>query len=121
MNNMIIIPAVYQGSRDLSDRTKKLTFGTNEVTPEQAAGLQMMVQSYVYLAIKEEPFTGEQQELISDLKNDIDAFGKSPAQRMRGVMYRIWEQKNEGYADFNLYYTFKMEQFINHLKTKLLP
>lgn len=116
---MIIIPAQYEGSRDLRDRTKKLTFGTNEVTPEQAAQLQMMVQEFCYLAIKMEPFTGEQQEVINDLKSDVDSFGKSPGQRMRGVLYRLWEQANEGYVDFNLYYQFKMEQLINHLKTKL--
>lgn len=116
---MIIIPAIYQGSRDLSDRTKKLMFGTNEVTPEQAAALQMMVQSYVYLAIKEEPFTGEQQNAIESLKNDIDAFGKSQSQRQKAVLFRLWEQNQEGYVDFNLYYNFKMEQLINHLKTKL--
>jgi hypothetical protein len=119
MNNMIIIPAIYEGSRDLRDRTKKLTFGTNEITPEQAANLQMMVQEYCYLAIKMEPFTGEQQEIINDLKSDIDSFGKSPGQRMRGVLYRLWEQSSEGYVDFNLYYNFKMEQLISHLKTKL--
>jgi hypothetical protein len=119
MNNMIIIPAIYEGSRDLADRTKKLTFGTNEVTPEQAASLQTMVREYVYLAIKVEQFTADQQETINSLKNDIDAFGKSPSKRMQAVFYRLWEQANEGYVDFNLYYQFKMEQLINHLKTKL--
>ncbi len=116
---MIIIPAIYEGSRDLKDRTKKLAFNTNEVTPEQAASLQVMVQQFCYLAIKLEPFTRDQQEVINDLKSDIDAFGKSPGQRMRAVLYRLWEQVPEGYDDFNLYYQFKMEQLINHIKTKL--
>lgn len=119
MNELIIIPAIYEGSRDLKDRTKKLTFNTNEVTPEQAASLQVMVQQFCYLAIKLEPFTRDQQEVINDLKSDIDAFGKSPGQRMRAVLYRLWEQVPEGYDDFNLYYQFKMEQLINHIKTKL--
>jgi hypothetical protein len=121
MNELIIIPAIYEGSRDLKDRTKKLTFGTNEVTPEQAASLQIMVQQFCYLAIKLEPFTKEQQDTINDLKNDSEDFGKTPAQRMRSVLYRLWEQSAEGYMDFNLYYQFKMEQYINHLKAKLLP
>ena len=121
MNDLIILPAIYEGSRDLKDRTKKLTFGTNEVTPQQAANLQTMVQEYVYLAVKIEPFSQEQQDTISSLKNDIDAFGKSPSKRMKAVLFRMWEQKPEGYMDFNLYYQFKMEGFINHLKTKLMP
>ena len=116
---MIIIPAIYEGSRDLKDRTKKLTFNTNEITPEQAAQLQIMVQQFVYVGIKLEPFTRDQQDMLADLKADFDAFGKSPGQRMRAVLYRLWEQVPEGYDDFNLYYQFKMEQLINHIKTKL--
>lgn len=121
MKELVILPAIYEGSRDLKDKTKKLTFGTNEITPDQAASLQVMVQQYCYVAIKLEPFTRDQQETINSLKNDYDDFGKTPAQRMRSVLYRMWEQSTEGYMDFNLYYTFKMEGFINHLKSKLLP
>lgn len=121
MSELIILPAIYEGSRDLKDKTKKLTFGTNEITPEQAANLQICVQSFVYLAIKLEPFTREQAELINNLKADTDSFGKTPGQRMMHVLYRLWEQNSEGYSDFNLYYQFKMEQLINHLKTKLIP
>jgi len=120
MSETILLPAIYEGSRDLKDRSKKLTFQTNEITPEQAANLQMMVQQFCYLAIKLEPFTKEQTEVINSLKNDFDEFGKTHAQRMRAVLYRLWEQSNEGYKDFNLYYAFKMEGFISHLKQKLI-
>lgn len=120
MINTVLIPAIYEGSRDLKDRTKKLTFQTNEITPDQAANLQSMVQSFIYLAIKPEEFTKEQVSTINDLKSDYDDFGKNPSQRLRAVLYRLWEQSNEGYKDFNLYYQYKMEGFITHLKSKLL-
>jgi len=116
----ILLPAIYEGSRDLKDRTKKLTFQTNEVTPQQASDLQVCVQQFVYLAVKPEAFTKEQVDVISNLKTDYDDFGKTPGQRLRAVIFRLWEQQNEGYKDFNLYYAFKMEGFINHLKSKLL-
>ena len=120
MSNSILLPAVYDGSRDLKDRTKKLTFQTSEITPKQAADLQLCVQQFVYLAIKQEEFTKEQIDTINNLKSDYDDIGKSPSQRLRGVLFRLWEQSNEGYKDFQLYYNFKMEGFISHLKTKLL-
>lgn len=120
MNETILIPAIYEGSRDLKDRSKKLTFQTNEITPEQAANLQTMVQQFCYLGIKLEPFTKEQIEVINNLKNDFDEFGKTHSQRLRAVLYRLWEQASEGYKDFNLYYAYKMEGFINHLKAKLI-
>ena len=115
----IIIAAIYEGSRDLKDRSKKLTFQTNEVTPEQAASLQLCVQDFVFLAIKKEGFRKEEINLINDLKTDYNDIGKSSSQRMRAVLYRLWEQSNEGYSDFNLYYEYKMNGFIKHLKSKL--
>ena len=49
MKDVLLIPAVYNGSRDLQDKTKILTFQTNEVTPAQAADLQLIVQQFCYL------------------------------------------------------------------------
>lgn len=56
MKEVILIPAIYDGSRDLKDRTKKLSFQTNEISPKQAGELQLCVGNYVYLAIKQDPF-----------------------------------------------------------------
>jgi hypothetical protein len=44
---------------------------------------------------------------------------KSPSKRMKAVLYRLWEQKKEGYEDFELFYRFKMEKLIEVLKNKL--
>jgi hypothetical protein len=116
---MILIPAIYEGSRDLKDRTKKLVFQTNEISPDTASSLQLCVQEFVYLAIKLEPFTKGQVDVINKLKTDYEEFGKTPAQRLRNTLFRLWEHNSEGYADFNLYYQFKMEGLINHFKSKL--
>lgn len=120
MSEAILIPAIYEGSRDLLDKSKKLTFKTNEITPKQAAELQTCVQQYVYLAIRLEPFLKEQLQLLADLKADYEDTGKPPSQRLRAVLYRLWEQTSEGYDDFNLFYIYKMETFIKHVKGKLL-
>ena len=120
MKEVILIPAIYDGSRDLKDRTKKLSFQTNEITPKQAGELQVCVGQYVYLAIKSEPFLKEQIETIGELKADYDANSKTPGQRLRNSLYRLWQQEPEGYEDFQLYYNFKMEQMITYIKSKLL-
>ena len=117
---MLSIPAIFEGSRDLKDKSKKLTFGTNEISPETAAGLQMMVQNFVYLIIKAEEFTKEEVDMVNDLKSNYEDMTKTHSQRMRAVLYKLWQQNNEGYKDFNLFYAFKMEGFITHLKSKLL-
>jgi len=120
MKDVILIPAIYDGSRDLKDKTKKLAFGTNEITPKQAGELQVCVGQFVYLAIKSEPFLKHQVEIIGDLKAEYEETGKTPAQRTRGALYRLWQQEPEGYEDFQLFYNFKMEGFINYIKNKLL-
>jgi len=120
MKDVILIPAVYTGSRDLKDKTKKLLFDTNEITPKQAADLQICVGGYVYLAIKPEPFLKAQIETIGELKSDFDVNDKTPGQRLRNTLYRLWQQEPEGYEDFQLFYNFKMEGVISFIKSKLL-
>jgi hypothetical protein len=46
---------------------------------------------------------------------------KSDSQRMRNVLFRLWEQNKEGYEDFNLYYKYRMNKIIEFLKSKLEP
>lgn len=116
---MILLPAIYEGSRDLKDRSKKLVFQTNEITPEQASALQLCVQAFVYLAIKLEAFTKEEENIVANLKTDYDDFQKSQSQRLRGVFFKLYEQAPEGYGDFNSYYNHKMEELIKHFKTKI--
>jgi hypothetical protein len=120
MEGIILIPAVYRGSRDLVDKTKNLTFQTNEITPDQAGKLQGCVQEFVYLAIKREDFSKSEVDLINDLKTDFQDVTKSPAQRLRAVFYRLWQQNSGGYTDFNLYYMHEIETLINHFKNLLL-
>ena len=120
MKDVILIPAIYDGGRDLKDKTKKLSFQTNEITPKQAADLQICVGQYVYLAIRPEPFLKEQIEVIGNLKTEYEDTGKTPAQRQRNTLYRLWQQEPEGYEDFQLFYNFKMEQMISYIKSKLL-
>jgi len=119
MGKTIFIPAIYEGSRDLKDRTKKLVFNTNEVSPDVAALLQGCVQNFVFLAIKGEEFTKNEVDTINHLKSDFEDFGKSESQRLRAVFFLLWKQNNEGYEDFNLYYKFKMEKLLTHFKSLL--
>ena len=116
---MIIIPAIYEGGRDLVDKSRKLSFRTGEITPEKVSELHTVIQQYVYLAIKAEPFMKEELDLINSLKSNFDDTGKTKSQRLRGAFYRLWEKKNEGYKDFNLYYDYKMDIIINHIKKQI--
>ena len=120
MSDILTLACIFEGSRDLKDRSKKLTFCTNEINPQQAANLQVLVQQFCYIAIKKEDFTKDQIDLINDLKSDYEDNTKTPSQRVRNCFFKLWQQNNEDYKDFNLYYAYHMEQIINYLKGKIL-
>ncbi len=102
---MILIPAQLESVGTRKDKTLKLTFGTNELTPAQAAELFGTANQFGYLAFKDE----------SELEDTL----KKPSQRLRGIMFRVYEADNEGFSTFAKYYDSKMEQLITHFKNKL--
>lgn len=116
---MIILPAQLESYRSLKDKTLKVVFDCNELTPEQTMGVASCLQQFGYLAFKNEPFKSAEKEAIENLKSDFEDTGKTPAQRLRGVLYVNWEHKKEGYDTFSDYYNAKMEKMINHYKEKI--
>jgi hypothetical protein len=101
------------------DKTWKLTIGTNELSPEQAAEVVKLNQEFCYLAIKKDEFKPRDLEILNSIQSEFEFKEKSPGQRLQAVFYRLWENEPEGYKDFQLFYRFKMEKIINHLKSKL--
>ena len=116
---MLLIPAILDGYRSLKDKTFRVIFGTNELTPEQIGELHGSLQNFGYLAFKSEPFLKDEVDILDGLEADYEDLSKRPSQRMRAVLYRLWEKDNMAYSDFNLYYKFRMEKIINHLKKQL--
>lgn len=116
---MILIPAILASFRSLKDKTIKIEFETNELTPEQLAEIGLNNQSFGYLAFKKDDFRSEQLKIIDELKADYEDKSKTPSKRLRDVLFIAWKQHPESYAKFEDYYRFKMEKFINHVKSKL--
>jgi len=116
---MIILPAILEGIRSLKDKTYKLTFETNELTPEQFGAIGASLQSFGYLAFKKDPYKQKEKEMLNAIESDYEDKGKSKAQRLRGVLYRNWEQSSGGYEVFDDYYNHHMEKIIIHFKEKL--
>ena len=115
---MILIPAQIEGIQSRKDKTIKLTIGTQELSPSQAADLFQLNQQFCYFAIKVETFQKDEIEDLNSLKADLET-NKTPSQRLRGILYLNYEKDNEGYKDFTTYYVSKMERICDHYKTKL--
>lgn len=116
---MIILPAIFESFRSLKSKDYKLNFESNELTPEQMVGLNESLGQFGYLAFKQDMFKHSEKDMLSKLESDFEDKGKTPGQRLRAVLFRLWEQSPEGYTDFNLFYQFKMEKLISHFKEKL--
>lgn len=116
---MLLIPAILETVRSLKDRTWKVMFVTNELTPDQSASMNENLSQFGYLAFKRDEFKADEIKILTDLKADFEIEKKTPGQRLRAVLYKNWEQRNEGYKDFAKYYEFRMEAIINHFKDKL--
>lgn len=115
---MILLAAQLEGVRTRKDRTLSLSFGTQEISPDKMGQLMTMNQSVCFLAVKPDPFSKEETNLIADLKADIELQAKTPAQRLRGVLFRLWEQQGDT-EDFTTYYEREMHKITEHFKSKL--
>jgi len=116
---MIVVSAQLEGLQSRVDRSWKLIFGTSELTPEQVGQISQMQQEICFVAINKDVFSNKQKEIIENTKVEIADTGKSPSERLRGVLYVKWKSQSEGYENFHDYYIIKMEQLINHYKSKL--
>jgi hypothetical protein len=117
---MIILPAQLDGFRSLKDKTLKITFETQELTPAQTGEILAMTGSFCYLAIKPEHFKDVEKNVLSDLKAESYEFGgKSSSQRLRGVLFRLWQQDSEGFDSSVKHYEHHLEKIITHFKSKL--
>ncbi len=102
------------------DRTLTVRFVTQELPPEKSAELFRLQNATVYVAVKEEDFGRDELEALEAAKADAAEFGgKTAAQRLRAVLYRLWEVDADGYADFNLFYQNRMERIIEQVKRRL--
>ena len=99
-------------------KTIKLTIGTQELNPNQAAELFTLTQQFCYLALKPEYFTKEETGIIDNLKTDLDT-QKTPSQRLRAILFLNYQEDNKGYKDFSTYYQSEMEKICEHYKNKL--
>lgn len=102
-----------------ADRSLKIVFGTAEATPADVMFLQKHLRRVMAVGINENTLNQDQIDLIDSIKIDFTDSGKSPATRLRAVLFRLWELEGEGFESFDLFYIAKMEKLINHFKDKL--
>jgi len=113
----VITHGTFYGHRSLRDGTIRVTIDLREMD----AGRMTQLLSYVNQTIKVYLTTSNiKSEAVTPIDDmEIDQEGKSPSQRLRNVLYRYWEQTENDYSDFNMYYHWILDQIIQKYKDKL--
>lgn len=102
----------------LADNGMSIGFHTQELLPEQKLIVINKFNKFGWLLFKEEenPFEAKDvpnEKIISDEK-------KSPAQRLRAVIFLMSRQQKIPKEKFEEYYRKKIETFIDYCKEKLV-
>lgn len=114
-----LLPAYVESISTRKDKTVKVIISTQELSPEKAGNLFELLNKLVVVYISEKEIAQTEIDMVDRV--DPEFSGKTQSQRLRNVLYKLFEQNNEGYKDFNSYYYAKTELFIEHLKTKFKP
>jgi hypothetical protein len=115
---MVIISGQIEGISSRKDRTWRVTFGTQELDRETAASLTDMANQHVHALIKADMITDVEAMAMDDISPDL-APSKSHSQRLRAVLYRLWEVEPENYKTFAEFYAHRMELLIEKIKERL--
>lgn len=116
--NGIILSAIVENVGTRADGSLKVTLGCQEMSAARAGELMTYNRKLaaVYLSPKE---SVNQKEI--DQVDAVDPVmpAKTPSQRMRNVLFVLWQQASEGFKDFDSFYKYKMEGYINAIKENL--
>lgn len=118
MKETITVPAMVERITMRKDKSVKIEFETQEMSPEEAALLFGMTNTIGYLAYKATPITKEE---VVELPDETPEFkdDKTPSQRLRAVLYVYWKEKTEHKVPFTQFYAGIIERMIEAYKEKL--
>lgn len=116
MSGKVTLSAQLLKVESRSDRTYKLIFNTQELQGDEAANLLPLLMSQGWLLFSPEDDLSDVD--IPDERPDKMTNQKTQAQRIRGSLYILWEQKGSP-GKFEDYYRQRTEDIINQIKAML--
>lgn len=118
---MIILKSQVEAIASRKDNTLKITLGTQELSPKDCGEMFGLMNKLCTVGIAANDLEKEDIETLQSAKLNIEDVpnGKSPSQRLRGVLFVYWQQHETGFTDFNQFYADYMEKKINQIKSKL--
>lgn len=118
MTTNIVFPAILTSIKSRADNSWALTFSTRELKGKEASEMIDMLMLEGYLAFVQSASPEDAHITVPEIKPDAGMDNKSPSQRLRSVLYVLWEQGGSQ-GTFESFYLSKMEQIIDTVKSKL--
>lgn len=97
----------------------RVIIDTNELMPSESALIMEYRQQQGHFLFSPEEIGQDEVDNLPDIK--LEDGEKSPSQRLRSVLYRVWEYspaRKEG-RTFELFYRNVMEQLVEGYKKKI--
>ena len=117
MSNPITLPVIISSLATKVDGSIKIAMETRELNGEDSARMFDLRGTEAWVLISPSEIKDEDVKLPTE-RADPSIGTKTPSQRLRAVLYRLWEQSH-GVTDFESFYRIKMESIIDSLKGKL--
>lgn len=117
----ILLAAQLDGYTPRKDRTVSVRFVTQELTPEKVMKIHEELDQYgvLYFRAGDEPMTDEEVDVLDSVDVDVYDKPKTQSQRIRNVLYKMFERNNEGFEDFKKFYQYYTEKIIDHFKQRI--
>ena len=124
---------VFEGGIDkvstLADGSLRIYVGTPELANETMVNLFSLIKKPGYVLISANNINQDQIDAVEKATTNTEFSEKTPSQRLRGVLYKLWEKTQPKtmngdtgemeYIDFDLFYKRQMNKISDHFKTKL--
>lgn len=113
---MLKTPSTISKVVTLADNTVRLQVDCQELSPESEAEIFLQRGKLGYFV-----FAAQGDITDTDIPTEQIEFKgeKTPGQRLRGVLYKLWEQDHAGFKDYETFYRSRMERLITQIKEKL--
>jgi hypothetical protein len=116
VKTIIQMPVTWDGATRRKDKSVSLRFSTvAEVSNQDFAEMDRQMNSAGWLLFKPNESVDIAEVPSEDARSDMQ---KRPSQRLRGVIYRIWEASGAS-GDFEVFYRAYMEKVIDREKENL--
>ena len=100
----------------LSDGSLSINIHTQELPDDTMMKIFNLRKKPGMVMISSDSISQEEVKLVEEYTSEFDVGkGKTPSQRLRSVLYVVWEQGDQKY-DFPIWYETQMERIINKSK-----